>query len=72
MPTLVDIHEAEKQFSELLQRAMNGEQFIIAVAGNPIAVLAPYGDRPEHRIPGNDAGRIVIAPDFDDPLSEFD
>ena len=72
MTTIVDINEAKEHLSELVQRVTNGEKIIIAVAGNPIAVLAPYGDRPEHRTPGNDAGRVVIAPDFDDPLYEFD
>lgn len=72
MTTTVNIHEAKTHLSKLLQRVLNGEQIIIAKAGHPIAILSPYGDLPEHRIPGNDAGRVIIAPDFDDPLPEFD
>jgi len=34
--------------------------------------LAPYILLPTHRTPGNDAGKVVVAPDFDEPLPEFE
>ena len=68
----VNIHEAKTQLSKLLQRVMSGEHVIIAKAGQPVAILSPYQNPPESRIPGNDAGLVVIHPDFDDPLPEFD
>jgi prevent-host-death family protein len=68
----VNVHEAKTQFSKLLQRVMNGERIIIAKGGRPVAVLSPFAEEPERRVPGNDAGRVVIHPDFDDPLPEFD
>ena len=72
MTTIVNIHEAKTHLSKLLQRVMNGEQIIIAKAGNPIAILAPYGDLTKDRVPGIDEGKVVISPDFDEPLPEFD
>ena len=68
----VNVHEAKTQLSKLLRRVMNGEQIIIAKAGRPVAVLSPFEEAPARRIPGNDAGRVIIHADFDDPLPEFD
>lgn len=51
---------------------MNGEEIIIAKAGKPVAVLSPFEEAPRRRVPGNDAGKVVIGPDFDEPLPEFD
>lgn len=70
--TTVNIHEAKTHLSKLLRRVMNGEQIIIAKAGKPIAVLSPIDDTLPRRHPGNDAGKVVIKPDFDEPLPEFD
>jgi antitoxin (DNA-binding transcriptional repressor) of toxin-antitoxin stability system len=37
-----------------------------------VAVLSPINEIPASRIPGLDAGKVSIAPDFDDPLPDFD
>ncbi len=70
--TTVNVHEAKTHLSKLLLRVMSGEQIIIAKAGKPIAVLSPIEEAPERRIPGNDAGKVIIKPNFDDPLPEFE
>jgi prevent-host-death family protein len=70
--TTVNIHEAKTHLSKLLRRVMNGEQIIIAKAGKPVAVLSPIEEAPARRVPGSDAGKVVIKPDFDEPLPEFD
>ena len=72
MTVQVNIHEAKTQLSKLLQRVMNGEEIIIAKAGKPVARLTPFRPEPERRKPGNDAGEVFIAPDFDEPLPEFE
>ena len=72
MQTKVNVHDAKTQLSKLLQRVMNGEKIIIAKAGKPVAILSPIEKAPAQRTPGNDAGKLFIAPDFDDPLPEFD
>jgi prevent-host-death family protein len=70
MSDIVNIHEAKTHLSRLLQRVQAGEEITIAKAGRPIAKLTAIHERPTRRIPGND--RIIIHPDFDDPLPEWD
>jgi prevent-host-death family protein len=67
-----NIHEAKTHFSKLLKRVLKGEEVVIARAGKPIARILPIDNDVPRRIPGNDAGKIIIAPNFDDPLEEFD
>jgi len=66
MPTTVNVDQAKTHLSKLLERVMQGEQIIIAKAGQPIV------EAPPRRVPGNDAGQVTIAPDFDAPLPEFE
>lgn len=68
----VNIHDAKTNLSKLLERVMLGEEIIIAKANKPIARLLPIEAAPFQRVPGNDAGKVIIAPDFDAPLQEFD
>ena len=72
MTIQVNIHEAKTHLSELLQRVMNGEEVVIAKAGKPIARLARYQPGLQPRTPGNDAGLVSLAPDFEAPLPEFE
>jgi prevent-host-death family protein len=67
-----NIHEAKTHFSKLLERVLKGEEVVIAKAGKPVARILPITNNVPQRKPGNDAGKIVIAPNFDDPLEEFD
>lgn len=64
MSEIVNVREAKTHFSRLLERVERGERIVIARAGRPVAVLLPL------RKPGSEA--IVISPDFDAPLPEFD
>lgn len=68
--TTVNIHEAKTHLSRLLERVRQGEQIVIARAGTPVAILSPIEQPSGRRTPGRD--RIVIHPDFDAPLPEFD
>jgi antitoxin (DNA-binding transcriptional repressor) of toxin-antitoxin stability system len=45
---------------------------IIARAGKPVAMLSPIEEVPQRRVPGIDAGVVIISPDFDEPLEEFE
>jgi prevent-host-death family protein len=38
----VNVHQAKTQFSRLLELVTQGEQVIIARAGQPVAELVPY------------------------------
>ncbi|MBE7535714.1 MAG: type II toxin-antitoxin system Phd/YefM family antitoxin [Anaerolineales bacterium] len=70
--TIYNIHEAKTHFSKLLEQVLKGEEVVIAKAGKPVARILPVVKEVPRRKPGNDAGKIIIAPDFDDPLEEFD
>lgn len=72
MEKIVNIHEAKTHLSKILKRVMSGEKIVIAKAGKPIALLSPIDQVPNPRIPGIDAGKVEISPDFDAPLPEFD
>ena len=50
---------------------MNGEEILIAEAGKPVTRLAPYASPVPKRTPGKNAGKVVIAPDFGEPLPEY-
>ena len=68
-PTTVNVHEAKTHLSRLLERVVGGEEIVIARAGTPVARLVPIkADR--GRALGLDAGRVVIAGDFDAPLPD--
>jgi antitoxin (DNA-binding transcriptional repressor) of toxin-antitoxin stability system len=66
------VHEAKTYLFKLLERVKNGEEVIIAKAGDPVAILSAFVKPPSARVPGNDTGKVVISPDFVAPLLEFD
>jgi prevent-host-death family protein len=68
---IFNIHEAKTHFSKLIERVLNGEEVIIAKAGKPVARILPVINNVSPRVPGIDKGKIMIMPDFNDPLEEF-
>ena len=65
-----NIAEAKAHFSELIEKAVLGEEIIVAKDNKPIAKIVPL--RPAQRKPGTAKGQIrFIAPDFDAPLEDF-
>jgi prevent-host-death family protein len=65
MARVVNIHEAKTHFSRLVDRAVAGEDIVIAKAGRPVAKLVGYSTPKEPRKLGLLKGKIWIAPDFD-------
>jgi prevent-host-death family protein len=64
--TISNIHEAKSNLSRLLEKAVAGEEVIIAKAGKPVARLVPYERGGPPRKPGIWKGKVRIAPDFDE------
>jgi len=66
----VSLYEAKTHLSELVERAAEGQEIIIAKSGKPKARLVPLAPREARRLrkPGRGKGRGWIAPDFDAPL----
>lgn len=67
-----NIAEAKSRFSELVQKAMLGEEVVISKDNKPVVKLVAL-DKPKHpRKPGSGKGQILyIAPDFDATPVEF-
>ena len=69
--TQVNIAEAKAQFSRLVQKAMMGEEVIIARDNKPVLKLVPVEAPSKPRKPGTARGRIWISPDFGDTPEDF-
>lgn len=59
------VTEAKTRLSELIEKAIGGQEVVISRAGKPVAILTAYSrvQRPRH--PGVLRGRIRIGEDFD-------
>lgn len=65
-----NVHEAKTQLSRLLDRAQEGEEFVIAKAGKPVARLGPLAPQGKKRRLGLLDGKLKIPNDFNDPLPD--
>lgn len=70
MAISISIPKAASQFAELLERVKHGEEVTILEAGVALARLVPAPKQRFPRIPGQDQGKVIIAPDFNAPLPE--
>jgi prevent-host-death family protein len=64
---IANIHDAKAQLSSLIQRALAGEEVIIARAGDPLVQLIPVQFSTHPRSGGQLKGKIRLAEDFDAP-----
>lgn len=62
---ITNIHDAQSQLSQLVERALDGEEVLIGEAGAPLVRLVPVGNDLSPRIGGPWRGRVQIADDFD-------
>jgi len=69
---LANIHLAKTQLSQLISRALAGEEVIIARAGEPLVRLVPVQQDTSPRRGGQFRGQIWIADDFDAPSPEIE
>lgn len=68
----VNLAEAKAHFSELVKRAMSGEEVVIAKDNRPVVKLVPLTPPAQRRKPGSAHGKIWMAPDFDETPEDFD
>ena len=61
-----NISQAKAELSALIEEVLKGNEVILAKAGKPVARLVPYQGAKRPRVPGALAGKIRIAPDFDE------
>lgn len=62
------LSHAKAHLSELVQRAMLGEEVVIAEGNQPVVRIVPI--KPLQRKPGTGKG-VCMSPDFDEPLDDF-
>jgi antitoxin (DNA-binding transcriptional repressor) of toxin-antitoxin stability system len=67
-----NIAAARARFSELVRRAMLGEEIIIARDNKPVLMLVLLNKPRGPRMPGSGKGQLLyIAPDFDGTPKDF-
>ncbi len=66
----VNMHQAKTQLSRLGRLAWEGEQVVIAKAGEPYLRLEPYKKPAIDRKPGRLKDQIWVAPDFDETAQD--
>jgi prevent-host-death family protein len=69
----VNIHEAKTNLSGLLERTRNGESFVIAKAGRPVAVVSPYKEQASKgakKRTGFLKGAFTVPEDFDTMMQD--
>ena len=64
----VNIHEAKTNLSRLIERALMGEEIIIAKAGKPVVKMVRIR-KSGKRVFGSAAGKIVFRNGWDAPMS---
>jgi prevent-host-death family protein len=64
----ITIHKAKTTLSQLIERACQGEEIVIARGAKPLVRLVPLADVRGNRKPGILKGRLNVGPDFFDPL----
>ena len=66
------IAQAKAKFSELVEKAIAGEEIVITRANTPLLKLVPYHASKRTLAPGSARDHILsIAPNFDEPLDDF-
>lgn len=68
--TQVNIHDAKTHLSKLIERASQGEEFIIARAGKPVARLTAIKPVERGRRFGAMKGKATVDDRFFEPLPE--
>ncbi len=67
-----NIADAKSHFSELVQKALLGEEVVIAKDNKPLVRLLPIEPVRKRRVPGSGKGQVLeMAADFDGTPADF-
>jgi prevent-host-death family protein len=66
--SIVTIHKAKTNLSQLIKKASAGEEVIIARGDKPVARLVPIGESKGKRQPGSLKGKLHVGPEFFEPI----
>ena len=64
-PLQVNMHEAKTHLSKLVKQAVNGDEVIIAIAGEPAVRLEPLRKHRRKPVFGAAKGQVWMSDDFD-------
>ena len=67
----VTLEEAKAHLDELIEHLALGQQFLITDQGRPLAQVKKADRSSWPCKAGSAAGKIRMAPDFDEPLEDF-
>ena len=68
----VNIADAKAHLSDLVDKAAQGQEILIARDHKPVARLVPLPRAAGPRQPGSAKGQVWIAPDFDATPADFE
>ncbi len=68
MSHIVNLYDAKTHLSQLVDRAADGEEIIIAKNGTPLVQLVPVKPAKAKRQPAGALSVTFLSPDFDAPL----
>lgn len=68
----VGVYEAKSKLSQMIERALEGEEVIITRHGQEAVRLMPIPQKRKRNWIGMYEGQIKIHDDFDDPLPELE
>ena len=66
MESTITLSDAKARFSEIVERAVNGEEFIVTRMGRAAVRISRFGGAPQPRKLGDLAGQIHMTDDFDE------
>jgi prevent-host-death family protein len=66
-----NVSDAKSRFSELVQKAMLGEEVIIAKDNKPVVKVVAITPPGKKRTPGSAKGQVWMTPDFDATPDDF-
>ena len=68
----VSVYEAKSKLSQMINKALEGEEVVITRNGEDTVKLTPVPKRKKRDWIGMYEGQIEIRDDFNDPLPEFE
>ena len=66
----ISIRDAKARLNELVKRALQGDDIVIAEADTPLVRLVPVAGRDRPRVAGLNRGQVWVSEDFDEPLPD--
>ena len=66
MESTITLSDAKARFSEIVERVMNGEEFVVTRMGRPAVRIGRFENTACPRKLGDLAGQVWISDDFDE------